>query len=43
MQSVVTNAISKGITSQDVANADSVERTEKNKTEIQLEGETKDD
>lgn len=43
MQSVVSNAIAKGSTSKDVANADNVERTEKSKAEIALEGETKDD
>ncbi len=43
MKSIVTNAITKGSTSQDVANADSIEQAEKLQAEIELEGETKDD
>ncbi len=43
MQSVVLNAISKGITSEYVATADHVEQTEASKQKAELEGEIKDD
>lgn len=43
IQAIVTNAIAKGITSQDVTSADDVEQIEQSKLEGELEGETKDD
>jgi hypothetical protein len=43
VESVIKNAIIKGSTLQDVENADYVEKNEKSKDEIKLEGETKDD
>lgn len=43
MQSIVRNAITEGITSQDVINADYIEKKEKSKSEVVLEGEMRDD